>query len=351
MRASICAFTLFLYYACTSGRADKVDEFVQSEMTKREIPGLALAVIRTGHETKSAAYGFANLELQSPARVETVFEIGSLTKQFTAAGILMLSQEGRLSVDDRIGKHLPGIPSGWTNITIRHLLNHTSGIKSYTGLDGFELRRRLNQQQFIKTLGELPADFSPDDDSKYSNSGYNLLGFIIENVSGKNYWACLSERVLGPLGMTSTTNRDPVILVPNRADGYLRKGGVIMNRDSDLTDVFAAGAIVSTIGDLAKWNAALDTEKLLSSSSKAQMWTRGKLNNGKEIPYGFGWRIDEFQGHKNIGHSGSTSGFSASLQRFPDDKLTVVVLCNSDEPNIATTLARAIAGFCFKGDF
>jgi CubicO group peptidase (beta-lactamase class C family) len=124
--------------------------------------------------------------------------------------------------------------------------------------------------------------------------------------------------------------------------------GALQNRDSDLTDVFSAGAIVSTVGDLAKWNASLDTEKLLTASSKMQMWTAAKLNDGKETQYGFGWRIGQLDGHKNIGHSGSTSGFSASLQRFPDDKFTVIVLCNSDEPNIATTLAKAIAGFYFE---
>ncbi len=329
--------------------ADKVDEFVKAEMEKNQIPGLALKVIRDGTETKTAAYGFANLELKSPARVETVLEIGSLTKQFTAACILLLAQDGKLSIDDKISQHLTDPPPGWSNITIRHLLTHTSGIRNYTGLNGFELTKHLTQAQFIKAIGAQRMDFAPGEQAKYCNSGYNLLGFIIENVSGKNYWAFLAERIWGPLGMNSSTNRDPVIIVPNRADGYIRKKGALRNRDSDLTDVFSAGAIVSTVGDLAKWNAALDTEKPLNTSSKTQMWTASKLNDGKETQYGFGWRIGQVDGHKNIGHSGSTSGFSASLQRFPDDKLTVIVLCNSDEPNISTTLAKAIAGFYFAG--
>ena len=341
----ICAAIAWLAILAALARADKVDDFVKAEMEQRHIPGLALKVICAGAETKTAAYGLANVELQSPARPETIFEIGSLTKQFTAACILLLAQEGKLSLDDKLSRHLTNTPAAWSNITVRHLLTHSSGLKNYTGLPGFELTKHLTQAQFVKALGAQPMDFAPGEQAKYCNSGFNLLGFIVENVSGKNYWAFLAERIWGPLGMSASTNRDPVILVPNRADGYIFKDGALHNRDSDLTDVFSAGAIVSTVGDLAKWNAALDTDKLLNASSKAQMWTANKLNNGKETLYGFGWRIGEWKGHKNIGHSGSTSGFSASLQRFPDDELAVILLCNSDEVNIATTLAKTIAGF------
>jgi len=329
-------------------RADPVDGFVREQMEKYRIPGVALAIVRANEPPQVRTYGVANVELNVPVRPETVFEIGSLTKQFTAACILLLAEEGKLSLDDRISRHLAETPPAWSNITIRHLLTHTSGLRNYTGHEGFEMTKRLTQAQFIKAVSALPMDFAPGAQAKYCNSGYNLLGCIVENVSGKTYWAFLAERIWGPLGMTASTNRDPVIVVPNRADGYIRKSGALRNRDSDLTDVFAAGAIVSTMGDLLKWNAALDTERILSASSRAQMWTRATLNDGKETQYGFGWRIGEFQGHRNIGHSGSTSGFSASLQRFPDDRLTVIVLCNLDEQNIATTMARAIAGLCFS---
>src|SRR5687767_13744639 len=182
--------------------AEKVDEFIGAEMHQHQIPGLALTIIRSGHETRTATYGLANVELKSPVRPETVFEIGSLTKQFTAACILLLAQERKLSVDDRIGKHLADSPSGWSNITIRHLLTHTSGIRNYTGHDGFEMRKHLSQAQFIKGLSALPPDFAPAEQAKYCNSGYNLLGFIIENVSGKDYWAFLAEHIWRPLGMT-----------------------------------------------------------------------------------------------------------------------------------------------------
>jgi D-alanyl-D-alanine carboxypeptidase len=345
-----CIIVSFCLLLVASVRADKVDDFINTEMAKHRIPGLALAVVQTGQPTRTSVYGLANVELKSPVRPESVFEIGSLTKQFTSACILMLAQDGKLSIDDKISRRLTNVPPAWSNITIRHLLTHTSGLCNYTGHDGFELTKHLTQMQFIKALAALPSDFPPGEQAKYCNSGYNLLGHIIENVSGKNYWAFLAERVWGPLGITSATNRDPSIVVPNRVDGYLRRNGSWQNRDSDLTDIFSAGAIVMTIGDLVKWNAALDTDRFLSASSRAQMWTPTKLNNGKETQYGFGWRIGQQQGHKNIGHSGSTSGFSSSLQRFPDDKLTVIVLCNSDEPNIATALARGIATLQFSAD-
>ena len=327
-------------------RAEPVDDFLRAQMQEHRIPGLALTVIQNGKSVKTAGYGIANLELNVPVTPETVFEIGSVTKQFTAAGILLLAQEGKLSVEDRISKYLKGTPEAWSNITIRHLLSHTSGLKSYTGLSGFELTRHLTQAQFIQEMGKQPMEFQPGDSWKYCNTGFNLLGFIIENVSGTNYWAFLRARIFQPLGMSATTDRRPGVIIPNRASGYEQTNHMHINRDYDLTDVFSAGAIVSTVGDLAKWNAALDGESVLSAASKDAMWTAVKLNNGKPTKYGFGWFIETFEGHKNIGHSGSTSGFSASIQRFPDEHLAVIVLTNTDE-QIATTLARRVAAFYF----
>ncbi len=327
-------------------RADRVDHYLKTQMKEHRIPGVALKIIRNGKPIKTAAYGLANLELNVPARPETVFEIGSITKQFTAAGILLLAQEGKLSVDDKISNYLKDTPAAWANVTIRHLLTHTSGIKSYTGLDGFQVWRHLTQQQFIQAIGRQPMEFAPGDSWKYCNTGYNLLGHIIENVSATTYWNFMSERIFQPLGMHATTNRLPSLVIPNRAAGYEQTNRVWMNRDSDLTEVFSAGAIASTVGDLAKWNAALDGERLLTAASKAQMWTPVTLNSGTNKTYGFGWNVVTTEGHKNIGHGGSTSGFSASIQRFPDDHLAVIVLTNTDE-EIATILARKIATFFF----
>ncbi len=325
-------------------RADTVDEAIHSEMQQHPIPGLALEIIQNGKPTKIAAYGLANLEWSNAVTADTVFEIGSVTKQFTAAGILLLQQDGKLSVDDKLSKFIKDIPPAWTNITLRHLLTHTSGIKNYTTLDGFELTRHLSQSQFIHKMADVPMDFQPGEKWSYCNSAFNLLGFVIEDVSGQKYWDYMQRRIFGPLGMTNTSNRDPRNIIPNRASGYeTDRAGHYINRDYDLTDIFSAGAIVSTVGDLAKWNAALDAQKLLSSETEAQMWTPVHLNGGSTHAYGFGWFLDPLQGHQNIGHSGTTSGFSASIQRFPRDGLAVIILTNSNESGIATKVAKKIA--------
>ncbi|MFN7140340.1 MAG: serine hydrolase domain-containing protein [Limisphaerales bacterium] len=339
---------LLSIFTTASLYADKADLYIREEMQKREIPGLAVAIIQNGKAIKTSTYGYANLEWQNKVTKDTVFEIGSVTKQFTAAGIMLLVQDGKLSLDDKINQHLKDTPPHWDNITVRQLLNHTSGIKSYTGINkGFELTARLNQEQFIQLIGTYPLEFQPGDNWKYCNSTYNLLGYIIENISGKTYFEFLGERIFAPLGMNATTNREPSIIIPRRASGYEKKrqSRERINRDYDLTDVWAAGAIVSTLGDMAKWDAALNTSNILSEASKAEMWKSTKLNNGTVKHYGLGWYVDPFEGHKNIGHSGSTSGFSASFQRFPDHKMTIILFCNSGESGVATALAKKIATF------
>jgi D-alanyl-D-alanine carboxypeptidase len=340
--------TLFLssFALLNPARGDQVDDYIKAQMQERRIPGVALEIVQSNRTVKIASYGLANVELQAPVTAETAFEIGSITKQFTAACILLLAQEGRISVEAKISRHLKNTPAAWQDITVRHLLTHTSGLKSYTGLDGFELRRHLSQAQFIQAIGAYPLEFQPGESWKYCNTGYNLLGFIIENISGEGYWDFLSEKILQPLGMTATTNRHPSLIIGNRAAGYEQTNHVWINRDYDLTDVFSAGAIISTIGDLARWNASLDAGTLLDGRSREQMWTPTKLNNGTATSYGFGWRIERVDGHSNIGHGGSTSGFSASIQRFPDDHLAVIILSNTDE-QIASTMAKRVARFFF----
>jgi CubicO group peptidase (beta-lactamase class C family) len=332
-----------------SVRADEIDDSVKAQMDRRHIPGLALAVVREGKMMRAHGYGWADLELNVAVTTETVFEIGSITKQFTAVAILMLVEEGKLGLDENIRRYLDGLPEAWNNITVRHLLTHTSGLKSYNNLRGFEASKHLNCEQFIKALSEFPLDFPPGESWSYCNSGYNLLGFIIEKASGQSYWQFLDRRIFRPLGMTNSQSRDLRTIIPNRASGYEMEKERWINRDSDLTDVFAAGAIVSTVLDLAKWEAALDSRRLLKRSSFDQMWTPVRLNSGKTYPYGFGWRLDDDRAHKNIGHSGSTSGFSSSLQRFPDDKLTVIVLCNSGEQGVASAVAREVAAMSIPG--
>ncbi len=334
---------VFLLGAAFSAKADATDEYVRAQMRERHVPGAAIAVIKNGKIIKADGYGSANVELNVPATKETVFEIGSVSKQITAAAVMLLVEEGKLNLDEKISKYLPNTPEAWKNVTVKNLLTHTSGIKSYTGLSGFDLTKRLKRDEFIKAIGAFPLEFEPGERWNYSNSGYNLLGFIIESITGKSYWDFVQTKIFKPLGMTKTADRDPQFIVPNRADGYEWENNKLVGRDYDLTDVFSAGAIVSTVLDLAKWDAALRGDDFLKPASKAQIWTPVRFNNGKPYPYGFGWNVTEFRGHKLVSHGGQTAGFAANISRYVDDNLTVIVLTNSGEQGLGGVIARGIA--------
>ena len=332
--------------------AGETEALLQTEMASHHVAGMTCLVIRDGKPLTQFHGGVANLEWQTPVDAATVFEIGSVSKQFAAAAILLLAEDGKLSVDDRLAKFFTNAPAAWTNLTVRHLLTHTSGLKNYDGLDGFEMREHLTQAKFIERLGAQPLNFAPGEKWSYCNSGYNLLGYIVENVSGQTYWDFLQARIFTPLAMTHTTRRDPWLIIPHRAAGYEFKDGKYKQRDYDLTELFAAGAVVSTAEDVAKWDAALLGNKLLKASSRQLWWTPATLNNGKEIgnprhgetgSYGFGWFIGSVNGHRNIGHSGITSGFSAANELFPEDKLEIIILSNTDEGVFAGNLANKIA--------
>ena len=341
----IVSLFLFLVFLTFSIRADKVDDFVRSRLAERHIPGAAIAVIKNGKVIKLKGYGLASVEFNAPVTPETVFEIGSVSKQITAAGIMLLVEDGKVNLDEKISKYLPNTPDSWKNVTVRNLLHHTSGIKSYSSLDGFELSKRMKQADFIKALSPHPLDFETGTDYVYNNSGYSLLSYIIESVSGKNYWEFMRERVFKPLGMNKTTDRDPKFIVLNRAVGYEWQNNQLIGRDYNLTDLSGAGAIVSTITDLTKWDIALRNDTLLKKSSKEQMWTPLTFTNGKTYPYGFGFRFSDIRGHKLVAHSGQTAGFGASISRYVNDDLTVITLTNLGESGMGTLIAQGVAKF------
>lgn len=335
--------TLFLLLlASASVNADAVDRIVRERMQERNIPGAAVAVIRNGKTTKVKGYGLASLEFQVPVTTDTVFEIGSVSKQMTAAGILLLVQDGKIRLDEKISAYLPGTPESWGNVTVRHLLTHTSGIKSYTGLTGFEISRRLSMEQFIKQLAEHPLEFVPGEKNIYSNSGYNLLAYIIETQSGKKYMDFMRERIFRPLGMNRTGDRDPQFIIPLRASGYEWRIDRFTGRDGNLTDLMGAGSITSTIEDMIKWEAALRGDALLRPETKREMWTQFTFNNGTRSVYGLGWRISDVRGHKLIGHTGQTAGFGAAIFRYVDQNVTVIVLTNLGELGMGSLIATSV---------
>jgi len=339
-----------------SAEADKIDDYVSARMRQLHIPGLSLAIVRDGRITKAQGYGFANLELRAQATKETVYEIGSNTKQFTAAAIMMLIEQGKIHLEDSITKYLPEAPEAWYDITIRHLLSHTSGIQNHVAvphwLDVFKTDLSFQtspaRDALLKMFFKLPLEFRRGDTWAYDNTGYYLLGIIIEKASGKSYWQFLDERMFKPLGMTATRNTDPQSLVPSRASGYEWKNDHFENRPILLpTMAFSAGGLLSTVEDIVKWDAALSSERLLTKASLNKMWTATLTNDGADAPfnYGFGWFVDSYHGHRLVQHSGGTPGFSSAIYRFIDDKLTIVILTNHNDM-ILDELAIDIAGIC-----
>lgn len=323
--------------------ADNVDDYIRSQMTERHVPGVALAVIKGGRVVKIKGYGLASLEFNVPVTVRSAFEIGSVSKQMTAAAIMLLVEQGKVGLDDPVAKYLKNTPDTWNGVTIRHLLTHSSGVKSYTSLDGFELIKRMKVDDFVKKLGIQPLEFTPGEKNIYSNSGFSLLAYVIESVSGKQYIDFMQENIFGPLGMKSCGDRDPQFITPNRVTGYEWRGDRYTGRDWDLTDLKGAGTIVCTIEDIVKWDLALDGGKFLTAASRKAIWTQFTFNNGQLSQYGFGWRISDIRGHKLIGHTGQTAGFAAANYRFVGDGVTVVVLTNQGDSGGGGNLALGVA--------
>ena len=338
---------LLLCITFATAVADGVDEYIQKQMANQHIPGVAVAVVKDGRPVLLKGYGQANAELGVQVTENTVFQLASVTKQFTATGIMMLVEEGKLSLDDKLPKFFDKLPAAWSNVTVRQLLNHTSGIKSYTELPSFAktLRQDFSKEAIIKMAADAPVDFAPGEKYGYNNTGYYLLGMMIEKVSGKEYGAFLNERIFQPLGMASTRLNDLREVINLRATGYVWEGGKLRHGEYvSPTQPFSAGALISTVTDLAKWDAALYTEKLLKRASLEQMWTPEKLNDGKPLTYGYGWNVEVYRTRKRVSHGGGIYGFSAFISRFVDDKLTVIVLSNL-EGGSAARLADGIAEF------
>lgn len=338
---------LVLCLMVSAALADGVDEYVQKQLQQRHIPGASVAVVKDGKVVLAKGYGLANVELNVPASETTAYQLASVTKQFTATAIMMLVEEGKVALDDKLPKFVENTPAAWANVTVRHLLNHTSGIKSYTSVPSFalNLRKDYTKAEIIKLAADAPMDFAPGEKWQYNNTGFFLLGMIIEKVSGKEYGAFLNERIFQPLGMSATRVNNLTEIIPQRAMGYTWRNNKLFNGEyTSPTQPYAAGALISNVLDVAKWDAALYTEQLVKRATLEQMWTPTKLNDGKEQPYGFGWGVDTYRTRKRISHGGGIPGFSTFIARFVDDKLTVIVLSNLDG-GAAEALSSGIAEF------
>jgi CubicO group peptidase (beta-lactamase class C family) len=313
-------------------------------------PGLAVIVVRNGQVLHRAAYGMANLELGVALTPEHVFRIGSVTKQFTSAAIMMLTEEGKLALTDPIAKFLPDYPAQGRAITVEHLLTHTSGIQSYTDMPRWRgmWRQDMPLSELIDLFKNEPMQFSPGEKWRYNNSGYILLGAIIEKVSGRKYAEFVQERIFTPLGMTDTRYDVTEQVIARRAAGYTRTGDRIVNAQYlSMTQPYAAGSLVSTVDDLAKWDAALGAGRVLKAESLAKSFTSYRLSGGNDTNYGYGWQISRYEGRDVQEHGGGIFGFRAYVVRIPSERVYVAVLSNmaaaEPDPDLLARKAAAIA--------
>ena len=319
--------------------ADTVDRYVASEMARKHIPGVSLAVVRAGKVIRAQGYGVADLEHAIPVTPQTVFKIGSVSKQFLATGIMILAQDGRLAVDDPVAKHVAGAPESWRDITLRHFLTHTSGVLREG--PAFDPMKVQPDSVIVHSAFARPLEFRTGSKYQYCNVCYFTLADVIRRASGKPWEAFLTERVFRPMGMAATRTTTTTELVAHRARGYTWRDTGYVNSPEFLA-LRPSGAFLSTALDLAKWDAALYEDRVLTKASRDAMWTRVGLTGGGSSGYGFGWQLDSVDGHWRVHHGGSLPGFRAEMARFPKDSLTVIVLTNADGAQ-PEEIARGVA--------
>ena len=324
-----------------------LDSAVQAHAADSTVAGVSVAVSRRGDMLLHEGYGQANLEFDVPMPKDAVFEIGSVTKQFTSAAILQLAAKGSINLDAPITDYLPGYNTRGHRVTVRHLLHHTSGIRDYTILSEFRTlrHRRLSRDTVLSFVEREPFRFAPGTAMSYSNSGYYLLGQIIESASGQSYAAYLQEHVLAAAGMESTFQCDERAVVEDRAHGYSwsKRGFRLRTRGSHHTWSYAAGGHCSTAADLVAWNQALHGGELLPDPTYKEMAASGRLADGTTLRYGMGLAVPEDEGRRALGHFGGLAGFTSASLYYPAADLIVVVLQNAWGPRPPWGLADELA--------
>lgn len=357
LRSIFIVCTLVFIQSSAIATTDEALNDVKAFLTETyspDRPGASVVIMEKGEIIHQAGYGLANVELGVPITSDTVFRIGSVTKQFTAAGIMLLEQRGQLSVSDPIEKYLPDYPTHGHVITIDNLLTHTSGIKSYTGIPDYmdtEIRNDLTTEELIDVFDNLPMEFAPGDKWNYNNSGYVLLGAIIEVVSGTSYEDFIAEQIAGPLGLESTVYGGPK-LIPNRASGYgIDDDGNIVNAGFlSMTQPHAAGSLLSTTGDLASWHKALTGGEFIHDDSYRKMTSPFELNDGELYPYGYGLGIGTMRGRRSVVHGGGIHGFTCYSMWLPDEDIYVAVLTNGATDGPGPTTVASLAAAMLIGD-
>ena len=327
-----------------------VDDIVRASMQEEDVPGVSIAIVREGNIIKATGYGVANLELNVPVTPQSVFEIGSITKQFTAASLMLLVEDGKIALDDPITKYFPEATQHWSAVTIRHLLTHTAGLPDIWGDTEetlynkgiVDFRRDYTEDELVRIYAARPLDFSPGTEWSYCNPCYQILGFLIHRVSGQTYDGFLNARIFKPLGMHATRVSSWADVIANRATGYEPFHGEFKHRAwVSPTLLFTAdGGLVSTVEDMARWDAALYAERPLTRAQREAMWTPAPITHATKRPYGMAWRINDVNGHRLIWHVGGGFGFYAIFSRYVDDNLTIIALTNVGEFDVLKLAGR-----------
>jgi CubicO group peptidase (beta-lactamase class C family) len=348
MREAVAILAMLLAGGCATGghRMHDIDTVMQRY--SGQVPGASLLVIRDGTAVVRRAYGMADMEAHVAATPSTNYRLASVTKQFTAAAILLLAEDGRLGLDDKVRSWLPTLPAATDTVTIRHLLTHTSGLVDYEDVIPEGTTRQLRDADVLRLLStQNRTYFAPGTGYRYSNSGYALLALIVERASGGRFQDFLRTRIFAPLGMRHTlayVADGPV--VPDRAYGYSEVDGHWQRTDQSLTSaVLGDGGIYSSVDDLANWDAALYDDRLLGDASRMLAFTAHTATDDPDVKYGFGWRITG----DTLWHSGETIGFRNVIVRYPKQRLTVVILSNRDDPEPYATAKRIAALFLEAG--
>ncbi len=326
----------------------KVDSLLTSKY-QSDAPGATFLIAEKGNIIYQKAFGLSNLELKTPMKINQVFELGSITKQFTAIAILMLAEKGKLHLSDTLDKYIFDYPNG-NKITIHHLLTHTSGVKNFTSVKGLHKieKEDLSPEELINFFKNEPIDFAPGEAFKYSNSGYVLLGHIIEQVSGEKYSDFISQHIFKTLGMTNSYYASNRNVIENRASGYNKKNGEYKNnRYISFNIPYAEGSLMSTTVDMFKWQKAITNNLLINQKTTQNAFTNYTLNTNKQINYGYGWHIRTIDGMQSFEHGGSIMGFKSMGIYLPESDIYIIGLSNCD-CNSPTKVVKEIASLAIN---
>jgi CubicO group peptidase (beta-lactamase class C family) len=329
-RHAVAALAAAVLTANVTAQSDRTDDFIRGQMNQQGIPGLSVAVVKNGAIVKQAGYGYADIAKKITATPDTVYKIASVSKSVLATGVMTLVQDGKIGLHDPVGKYLDGAPSSWAGITVRHLLSHTSGlIREAPAFDPVKVQ---SDAEVIKSAYGTPLRFAPGERYEYGNLNYFALAEIIREVSGRPWSEYIDAKVLKPAGMNATFPTNTKARVGHRAVGYVDNDNP--RPAPHWVALRPSGAFLSTVLDLARWDAALDADRIVSVATRRDMWTRVKLRDGTDAPYGLGWFVSSANGRTRVQHTGGMPGARAGFVKYLEDRLTIIVLMNLDDVDI-----------------